>query len=202
MKGRLAWVVFITGLVGCSGSRAHLARLAAQGSIDESAAVKAVAEININASPTKVFGLLAGISHWPTWQPEIAKTAIQGDATAGRQFVWSSKDGMDIHSTLQRVVPDQGICWTGRMLHIHAIHCWELKLLPDGHTVVKTRESMDGLFISRFYSSQELLDSDQLWLTRLKQAAETGTVGERVSCRAYTARRTDDKRVFALDRHA
>jgi hypothetical protein len=36
-----------------------------------------------------------------------------------------------------------------------------------------TRESMDGWVISHFYSSHDLLERDRLWLTRLKQAAES-----------------------------
>ena len=58
------------------------------------------------------------------------------------------------------------------MLHIHAIHCWTLSLLPNDKVLVKTRESMDGWLISRIYSSPELLESDQRWLAKLKQAAE------------------------------
>jgi hypothetical protein len=101
----------------------------------------------------------------------FSKALVHGNTAIGTQFVWST-GGMDIHSTIQRVDPGKAICWTGRMFHIHAIHCWTLSSLPDDKVLVKTRESMDGWLISRIYSSPELLKSDQRWLAQLKQAAE------------------------------
>jgi len=79
---------------------------------------------------------------------------------------------MDIHSTIWMLDRERAMCWTGRMWHIHAIHCWALISLPDGRTLVRTRESMDGWLISRIYSSPELLESNKRWLARLNQAAD------------------------------
>jgi uncharacterized protein YndB with AHSA1/START domain len=158
-------------LAGCGVSAANRDRLAAQGSIQEDAPVKAVAEIVIAAPPNKIMGLLTNIRDWPQWQPDISKATVHGSTVVGTEFVWST-GGMDIHSTIQLVDPERSICWTGRMLHIHAIHCWTLTVLSDDTVQVKTRESMDGWLISRIYSSPELLQSDQRWLAKLKQAAE------------------------------
>jgi uncharacterized protein YndB with AHSA1/START domain len=161
----------IVGLAGCTGSAADRNRLAAQGLIQEDAPVKAGAEIVIAAPAKKIMELLTDINSWPQWQPDITKATVLGSTAVGTAFAWST-GGMNIHSTIQRVDPERSICWTGRMLHIHAIHCWTLSGLADDRVLVKTRESMDGWLISRMYSSQELLASDQRWLDRLKQAAE------------------------------
>jgi hypothetical protein len=171
VKGLALLYVFMIVLAGCAGSSADRDGLAAQGLIQEGAPVKAVAEIIIAAPASKIMGLLTDIKDWPKWQPDIYKTTIQGNSAAGIQFVWST-GGMNIHSTIRLIDPDRTICWTGRMLHVHAIHCWVLNSLRNGRVLVKTRESMDGLLISRFYSSRELLESDPRWLVRLKQAAE------------------------------
>jgi len=159
------------GLAGCSESAANRDRLAAQGLIQEDAPVRAAAAIVIAAPAARIMGLLTNISGWPQWQPDISKAIVHGNTAIGTQFVWST-GGMDIHSTIQLVDPEKAICWTGRMFHLHAIHCWTLSLLPDDEVLVKTRESMDGWLISRIYSSPELLESDQRWLAQLKQAAE------------------------------
>jgi hypothetical protein len=160
------------GLTACTNSAADRDALATQGLIQESAPVKAAAEIIIAAPASKVWNLLTDIKDWPKWQPDISKSSIQSDPALGSQFSWSS-GGMDIRSTVRLLDPQKAICWTGRVWHIHAIHCWTLSALPDGRILVKTRESMDGWLLSRFYSSQELLQSDQLWMARLKQAAES-----------------------------
>ncbi len=164
-------VVLMFGLAGCTGSAASRNHLAAQGLIQEDAPVKAAAEIVIAAPAQKIMGLLTNVGDWPKWQPEISKATIHGIPAVGTPFVWST-GGMDIHSTLQRIDPDRSICWTGRMLYFHAIHCWMLSVLPDGKVLVTTRESMDGWLIARIYGSPELLESDRRWLNQLKQAAE------------------------------
>jgi TnpA family transposase len=57
------------GLTGCAGSTADRDKLAAQGLIQESAPVKAAAEIIIAVPETKVWNLLTDIKDWPKWQP-------------------------------------------------------------------------------------------------------------------------------------
>jgi hypothetical protein len=165
------WYGLMVGLIGCSDSAANRDRLAAQGLIQESAPVKAAAEMDITAPQTKIWRLLVDIKDWAKWQPDISKTSIPSDPAVGMQFSWSTS-GMNVHSTIHLIDSEQAICWTGRVAYFHAIHCWTLSPLPDGRILVTTRESMDGWLITRFYSSRELLESDQRWLVRLKQAAE------------------------------
>jgi hypothetical protein len=169
---RLAlWCALVIGLSGCADSAADRDRLAAQGVIQENVPVKAETQITIVASESRVWELLTDIKNWAKWQPDISKTSIQGDPAIGMSFSWST-GGMNIDSTIQLMDPKRGICWTGRVWYIHAIHCWTLSESPEGGILVSTRESMDGWLLSRFYSSRELLESDRRWLARLKQAAE------------------------------
>jgi hypothetical protein len=48
-----------------------------------------------------------------------------------------------------------------------------LEPLADNRARVTTQESIDGWLVERFYSSAELLNGNQLWLLRLKQASES-----------------------------
>src|ERR1700721_416143 len=60
----LTFVVAITGLTACSASKFDRDGLAAQGMIDESAPVKAMVQIIIQAPPAKIWGLLTNIKDW------------------------------------------------------------------------------------------------------------------------------------------
>jgi hypothetical protein len=64
------------------------------------------------------------------------------------------------------------LAWTGTAYKARAIHVWNLQPLPDGGTLVKTIESMDGFMLRFFYSSNDLAKSQRLWLDALKHKAE------------------------------
>jgi len=136
------------------------------------APVQATAEITVAAPQSRIWSLLTGVKDWSKWQTDIARTSITGNPAVGIPFQWST-GRIKVHSTIRLIDPERTFCWTGRVAYFHAIHCWSLSPLPDGRTLVTTRESMDGWLISRLYSSRELLESDQRWLLHLKQAAES-----------------------------
>jgi uncharacterized protein YndB with AHSA1/START domain len=169
---RLTLIALITsGVTACMGPTENRDKLAAEGRIQEDAPVKATVQTLIAAPPEKVWRVLMDIPSWPKWQPDISAVSIQGAPTAGQSFSWTL-GGTSIQSTLRRVEPQRSICWTGRVWHIRAIHCWNLSAGPDGGTVVNMQESMDGWLISRLYPSDQLRDGNRRWLARLKQAAE------------------------------
>lgn len=171
MKRPAVLAVWLLALAGCARSEIDRDRLAASGSIEESAPVKAVAEIVIAAPASRIFGLLTNVDAWPIWQADIAKAKIHGSPAVGAEFDWSP-GSLEIHSTIRLLDPGKAICWTGRMLHLHAVHCWTLSAFPDDAVLVRTQESMAGWLIERMYSSADLVRSDQRWLAQLKQAAE------------------------------
>ena len=132
--------------------------------------MKASDEIIINASPERVWKLLAEVKRWPEWQPDVTATSIQGPVQPGTDFTWRS--GVLIHSHVVLVQPFQELVWTGVAYRAKAIHVWELEQLPGGRTLVKTRESMDGPLLTVFFSSQKLKANHKHWLMALKTAAE------------------------------
>ena len=145
--------------------------LAAKGQIQQNAPVKAVSEIAIKASPEKVWQILTGINEWPKWQSTVSAARINGALEPGTIFTWTS-GGAVIKSRIALVQRNQQIGWTGTAYKARAIHIWALKPLPDGGTLVKTMESMDGFLLTVFYSSKDLAKSHEIWLQALKHKAE------------------------------
>jgi uncharacterized protein YndB with AHSA1/START domain len=156
---------------GQDGQMDRLAKLAANGQIHEEAAVKASSEIVIHASPEKVWHLLTDINNWPAWQSTVSAAKMNGPLEPGTTFVWTN-GGTKITSRLALVHPMTQFVWTGKALGAKAIHVWNLQAAPDGGTLVKTVESMDGFMLKIFYSSSDLAKSHAMWLDALKRKAE------------------------------
>jgi len=146
-------------------------KTALQGKIDEHAPVQAALQTVIHAPPEKIWRLLTDVNAWPTWQPAIKKAEIAGPVGSGTSFAWKM-GGTEIHSKLAVVVPEKELVWSGRALGAAAIHRWRLEPLKGSGTLVRMDESMDGLLMRAFYSSEDLKESDQAWLDALKTAAE------------------------------
>jgi uncharacterized membrane protein len=158
-------------LGGCGRSADDLQALAARGSIQEDAPVKAQVQIIIRAPQAKVWGILADVQGWPKWQSDISHVVITRSPAPGVTFSWALDD-TNITSRIVVFEPNRMIGWTGRVFTSRAVHLWSLTALPDGRTEVETRESISGWPISMFYSSGELLDSNRHWLAQLKTASE------------------------------
>jgi len=80
-------------------------------------------EIFIQASPEAVWKIQTDIGAWKEWQPDISKSQIDGELVPGSVFRWMS-GGIAVTSTLQGVVPQQRIAWTGKALGSRARHIW------------------------------------------------------------------------------
>lgn len=111
--------------------------------IDRSAPAVAHSELEIDAPPDVVWGVLTDIAAWPSWNAEVKRAALEGPLAAGTSFRWKAGPGT-IVSTVQRVEPPRVIAWTGRTLGIEAVHVHRLE--PHGSsTLAMSEESWDGL---------------------------------------------------------
>jgi hypothetical protein len=128
-------------LSGCGGSTDQ--SLAGQGAINDGAPVKAQAQNVIDAPAAQVWNILVDIQDWPRWQTDITAVSIKQEPAVGVRFEWSTGQG-SIHSRIALFQPQRRLAWTGRLFIFHAIHAWILTPLPDGRTLVQTRESMSG----------------------------------------------------------
>ena len=129
-------------------------------------------EIFIQASPEAVWKIQTDIGAWKEWQPDISKSQIDGELVPGSVFRWMS-GGIAVTSTLQGVVPQQRIAWTGKALGSRARHIWIFES-QNGGTLVTTEESMEGWLISILKPLMPgFLDKSlDVWLKTLKNKAE------------------------------
>lgn len=111
--------------------------------INENAPVTAAGVIDVAADQETIWRVLVAIDHWPDWNPDIKKAALQGELAVGSKFSWKAGPGT-INSTILELQRPHMIAWKGMTLGITAIHIWRLEP-SGGRTRVMTEESWEGL---------------------------------------------------------
>jgi uncharacterized protein YndB with AHSA1/START domain len=113
--------------------------------VDRDAPAIARAEAEIAADPETVWEILTGFEAWPSWNPDVASVALDGDVAEGTVFRWKTGRAT-ITSTLRQVERPRAVAWTGKTTGIDAVHVWRLEP-RDGGTLVRTEESWQGLLV-------------------------------------------------------
>ena len=139
---------------------------------NRSAPVVAASEIEVNADPEVVWGVLTDFDRWPDWNPDVKSITLRGGVAEGSEFRWKA-GSWNITSRIRRVDRPTLIAWTGKMIGIGAVHVWQLEP-HDGKTVVRTEESWEGLLpsILRGQMKKMLRNSLDAGLHALKVEAE------------------------------
>ncbi len=140
--------------------------------VDRDAPAIARAEAEIAADPETVWEILTGFEAWPSWNPDVASVALDGEVAEGTVFRWKTGRAT-ITSTLRQVERPRAVAWTGKTTGIDAVHIWRLEP-RDGGTLVRTEESWQGLLVRLLAgpmrkSLQKAVDGD---LQHLKAEAE------------------------------
>jgi len=137
-----------------------------------SAPVVASDQIDIDADPATVWGVISSIDTWPSWNPAIKTASLNGPLAEGTTFRWKAGPGT-VTSTLRQVTPPQVLAWTGRTLGIKAVHVYRLEP-REGGTVVYTAESWEGLTarLMRRSMQRQLENALRPGLERLKEESE------------------------------
>jgi hypothetical protein len=144
------------------------------------AAASSQAQIQIAATPERVWDVLSKIDQWPKWNPLVQTARLSGPLHSGSCFRWKSK-GMTIISTLQEVTPNERLTWTGEAFGTRAIHAWEIEEIEQG-VELSTAESFDG-WLPRLMpkTMQRALDETlPAWLKAIKSEAELNQGGFRL----------------------
>jgi uncharacterized protein YndB with AHSA1/START domain len=110
--------------------------------IDQSAPITVRGSVDVSASPGEVWALLADISHWPAWNPDVTEARLEGELTPGSSFVWCSGPGT-ITSVLRSVENGRELGWTGSTRGVRAVHVWRIEPTQRGSRVT-TEESWSG----------------------------------------------------------
>ncbi len=137
------------------------------------ASAVASAEAFVDAPPPLVWGVQADLAAWPAWNPDVGAMDLRGPLAPGTVFRWKG-GGMPITSTIEEVLPERRIVWTGRApLGIRAVHVWTFE--PEGTgTRVRTEESFDGLLVRLFAGPMRRMLATSLAKGVAALAAEAG----------------------------
>lgn len=117
--------------------------------IDREAPATAEGEVQLAAPPETVWAVMADLSSWPRWNPDVKTMAFDGRLEPGATFRWKSGSA-SLVSTLQVVDAPRRIGWTGKSMGIHAVHMFHFEPKDGGGTVAGSAESFRGLVPSVF----------------------------------------------------
>ncbi len=175
MNGRMWWRGFglaVALLVaGCGPSDAGLRRLAARGEIERGAAIVAEVRLSIAAPPEVVWRVFTDVDAWPGWFPGVSAARIEGPVASGTRFDWT-KRGRRLRSMLVLVDRPRALSWIGRSWAAAAIRVVRLTPLPDGRTMVRESESLDGPLIGWLSAPGATEGNLRVELTALRRRAE------------------------------
>ncbi|MFC4507132.1 MULTISPECIES: SRPBCC family protein [Streptomyces] len=147
-------------------------RYAKHGVVDASAPVVAACEITVDAPPSVVWEVLAGMAEWPSWVPGVRSADLDGGELApDLPFRWVL-NGMRVRSRLAVVRPHSELSWTGLLAGTRGVHRFLLEPVRGEATLVRSEESIGGPLAGLLYSSDKLKDVLTGWTDALKSQAE------------------------------
>lgn len=140
--------------------------------IDRSAPATAESELQIAVPPDTVWAVIADLSGWPMWNPDVKSMAFEGPLEPGSVFRWKSGSA-SLVSTLRSVDAPREIGWTGVAMGIHAVHVFRFEP-SEGGTRARSAESFRGFIPSvlKKYSRKVLRRGIDGFLQALKTEAE------------------------------
>ena len=130
-------------------------------------------EIDIKASSARVFRLYADVAGWPTWDPDVESSSIEGKFQAGATGELKPKRGPKSAITITEVVSDRSFTAESRLPF--CVMRFEHELRSDaGYTKAVHRVSFEGplAFLFGRLIGPSIRKGLPQTLRGLKQAAE------------------------------
>ncbi|NVI89436.1 SRPBCC family protein [Actinomadura sp. BRA 177] len=143
---------------------------ALRGRIDEAAPVTNTSSVLIDASPDRVWDVLAGLRGWETWAPGFKLRALDA-VEPGREFRWT-QNGTPLRSRFAVVDPGRELSWTGSMLGLYRAVDRMVLTPENGRTRVTLQESLDGPLVRLIYGQDKLRAGHETRLAALKAHIE------------------------------
>jgi hypothetical protein len=140
--------------------------------INSGAPATASGELVIAASREVVWDVISDIGAWPSWNPDVKTSRLEGPLAVGSVFRWKA-GGASLTSTLRVVDAPRELSWSGRTMGIRAIHIFRLES-SDGGTLARSEESWEGFVptLLKGYSCRTLDRGIRSVLRLLKDEAE------------------------------
>ena len=104
--------------------------------INTKAPLVARKQVFIQAPLEAVWKIQSNINGWKDWQTDIGKSQLDGALEPSAVFKWTS-GGFAVTATVQEVVPQQRLAWSGKALGSIAKHIWTFTP-QNGGTLVTT----------------------------------------------------------------
>jgi Polyketide cyclase / dehydrase and lipid transport len=133
-------------------------------------------EIEINASPEKVWGWLISAKTWPDWYFNASNIEIANQHTdkllAGTKFTWKTF-GANLETEVVEYIPNERIAWLAKGIGILAYHAWLIIPTISGCKVI-TQETQHGWIcrLGKLLMPDRMYNYHQKWLEGLKQKSE------------------------------
>jgi uncharacterized protein YndB with AHSA1/START domain len=135
-------------------------------------------ELDMAATPERVWAWLIRASLWPTWYANSANLKmLEGtgpNLQKGTRFRWKTF-GVTITSTVLEYVPRERIAWDAHAFGIDAYHAWVLQPSSKGCYVL-TEETQHGWLarLGKRFMPNRMHKFHQLWLEGLAAKARGG----------------------------
>jgi len=132
-------------------------------------------DINIKASPERVWRILADIERYPEWNPYHVK--VTGTLAVGEQLdvTIHKPNGKTVHIKphVMRLEPKVELTWGGGIKGLfHGEHVFLLEPVGEGITRLVHKEDFVGIFVP-FASLDAIDEGYRLMNSRLKERAES-----------------------------
>ncbi|MEM9364290.1 MAG: SRPBCC domain-containing protein [Bacteroidota bacterium] len=133
-------------------------------------------EIDVKATPEKVWNILLAAETWPEWYEGATNVNItssnDGILKEDSVFQWKTM-GLNFESTIQEFEPYSRLSWVSIKKSIKGYHAWLIIPTQDGCKLV-TEESQHGFltFLEKTFQPKKLEKLHQLWLEKIKEKAE------------------------------
>lgn len=133
-------------------------------------------EIEIAASPEKVWAILMEAEAWPDWYEGASNVAISNSnkrsLEANSVFTWKTM-GLNFESTIKEYEAPYRLSWESKKESIQGYHAWLIIPTDTGCRVI-TDESQNGwlTFFEKTFQGKKLQYLHNVWLGELKKKAE------------------------------
>jgi uncharacterized protein YndB with AHSA1/START domain len=133
-------------------------------------------EIEINASPEKVWSVLINALRWESWY-EGARNVKMLDSSdlslnKGSKFSWETM-GLSFVSEIKALENNHYLAWESKKKSIQGYHAWLIVPTDSGCRVI-TDESQNGwlTFFEKIFQGKKLQYLHEVWLKELKKISE------------------------------
>jgi predicted acylesterase/phospholipase RssA len=132
-------------------------------------------EIEIHASPQRVWETLVKAVEWPRWYANSSNVRIEdGGANLflGAKFTWTTF-WIPLRSRVEQFEPVQSLAWSAEGIGVEAYHAWRIDF-ANGVCLVKTEETQYGWLarLAHWVAPDLIFRGHRKWLEGLARRAE------------------------------